>query len=189
MSANQQPPQPPSDPPERELAAPTCSDDEFRSTMREWILQEMRKLSKDCDEINRQNACAGGMRWFKAQDETDSIKVLEKLLAQDKWDYFRWLVMRLMDKPQCVEWAIYCAEQVIGIYEKKYPDDDRPRKAIEAAKAYLASPCDATKKASAADAAADAAAAAYAADADSRKQMRNTLAKFAIEILQKASEQ
>ena len=182
------------------------------------------------------NACAVGMRWFKAQKETDSSKVLEKLLAEDQWDYFRWLAVRLMDKPQCVQWAIYCAEQVIGIYEKKYPDDVRPRKAIEAAKAYLANPCDATKKAAssatyaaddAADAAyaADAAAssatyaassassatfaaqsagagnsyAAYAADAaaddaddaaayaaDARQQMRTKMAKYAIEILQKA---
>ena len=31
-------------------------------------------------------------------------------------------------------WAIACAELVLPIFEEKYPNDDRPRKAIEAAK-------------------------------------------------------
>ena len=59
-------------------------------------------------------------------------------------------------------YAIYAAEQVIGIFEKKYPIDKRPRKAIEAAKAYLKRPCAETKKAAYAAAYA-AYAAAYAA--------------------------
>ena len=40
-------------------------------------------------------------------------------------------------KEDSVELAIFSAELVIDIFEKKYPGDDRPRKAIEAAKAYL----------------------------------------------------
>lgn len=36
-----------------------------------------------------------------------------------------------------VKLAIYSAELVIDIFEKQYPDDKRPRLAIEAAKAYL----------------------------------------------------
>ena len=39
-----------------------------------------------------------------------------------------------------VAFAILCAEAVIKIYEDKYPNDDRPRKAIEAAKNYLKIP-------------------------------------------------
>lgn len=67
-------------------------------------------------------------------------------------------------KTDSVELAIYAAELVLGIFEKKYPKDKRPRKAIEAAKDYLKNPN--KKTARAADAAAYAAyAAAYAADA------------------------
>ena len=51
--------------------------------------------------------------------------------------------------------AIYCAEQVIKIYEYEYPGDSRPRDAIKAAKAYLKEPN--KKRAYAADAAAYAA--------------------------------
>ncbi|WOI85966.1 DUF7666 domain-containing protein [Rhodococcus qingshengii] len=59
-----------------------------------------------------------------------------------------------------VRLAIYAAEQVIKIYEDKYPDDTRPRDAIKAAKAYLRNPTAAA--AARADAAARAAAAARA---------------------------
>ena len=36
--------------------------------------------------------------------------------------------------------AIFSAKLVIGIYEKQYPNDDRPRKAIEAAVRYQKNP-------------------------------------------------
>jgi hypothetical protein len=44
--------------------------------------------------------------------------------------------------------AIQSAEKVLFIWEEKYPDDKRPRKAIEAAKAYLANPTEDNGKAS-----------------------------------------
>ena len=63
-----------------------------------------------------------------------------------------------------VAFAILCAESVLKVYEDKYPTDDRPRKAIEAAKEYLKNPS--ANAAHAAYAAANAAhAAAYAAHA------------------------
>ena len=33
-------------------------------------------------------------------------------------------------------WSCDCAEHVLPIFERTYPDDDRPRKAIEAGRAY-----------------------------------------------------
>lgn len=41
--------------------------------------------------------------------------------------------------------AVDCAEHVLHIFEEKYPDDTRPRKAIEAARAYLAGEIDETE--------------------------------------------
>jgi len=71
--------------------------------------------------------------------------------------------------------AVWCAEQCLPIFEKSVPTDDRPRKAIEAAKVFIENPTDENKRAgsAAADAAADAArvaayAAAYAAYAAAR---------------------
>ena len=84
------------------------------------------------------------------------------------------LVPRMMntasgDKRLSVQLAVFCAERVLPIFEARYADDDRPRKAIEAACEWLRTgkkPADdaaAAYAVYAADAAAAAAAAAYAA--------------------------
>ena len=70
------------------------------------------------------------------------------------------LIMRSMgtasdDRVLSVRLAIWCARQVLPIFEAKHPDDLRPRSAIEAAEAWADCPCD--------DHAADAAYAANAA--------------------------
>ena len=57
-----------------------------------------------------------------------------------------------------IEFACRCSERVLHIYEDKYPDDKRPRKAIEAARIYIIE-----KSPAAWDAARDAAGAARAA--------------------------
>jgi hypothetical protein len=107
-------------------------------------------------------------------------------LEQDNkqvWESMRVVKAYEWTKPDSVAMSIYAAELVIGIYEKEYPDDKRPRKAIEAAKAWLENPTDENKRfaayaasaasyaaasyaASAASAASAAAYAAYAASAD-----------------------
>tara|TARA_B100001094_G_scaffold241771_1_gene237696 strand:- start:2447 stop:3037 length:591 start_codon:yes stop_codon:yes gene_type:complete len=70
-----------------------------------------------------------------------------------------------LDVRLAVTIAIFFAEDALPIWEKQYPEDIRPRKAIEAAKVYLASPCLST-----ADAAY--AAAAHAADASDSAALR-----------------
>jgi hypothetical protein len=91
-----------------------------------------------------------------------------------------------MTKEQRVQYAIFAAEQVIHIYEKKYPEDKRPRQAIEAAKAYLENPCAKTKAAAAAAAYAAYAAAyaAYAAAAAARNKMRLTILQYGIKLVE-----
>ena len=116
------------------------------------------------------------------------VEVRGEVIRQD--DKQVWSEMRIVEayewtKEDSVKLAIYAAELVIEIYEKKYPNDDRPRKAIEAAKAYLKTPSDA-----AADAATDAAAyatdaAAYAAYAAARAVAYAARAAAKEEILKK----
>ena len=80
------------------------------------------------------------------------------------WEEMRVIKAYHWTKQDSIEFAIYAAELVIDIYEKKYPNDKRPREAIEAAKKYVeALKSGDTDAADAAYAAADAA--AYAADA------------------------
>ena len=59
-------------------------------------------------------------------------------------------------------YAADCAKRVLGLYEKQYPKDDRPRKAIQAARDFA----NGLITEDAADAAANAAYAAYAASAN-----------------------
>ena len=67
------------------------------------------------------------------------------------------------DKTTSVTMAIYAAEQVLKIYEDKYPNDNRPHDAIKAAKAYLKDSNKKNQDAAAYAANAAANAAAYAA--------------------------
>lgn len=50
------------------------------------------------------------------------------------------IVTNLFTKEQNIKWAILVAESVLHIFEDKYPNDKRPREAIEAAKRYLKHP-------------------------------------------------
>jgi hypothetical protein len=115
------------------------------------------------------NACYDGISWFKKQfkkqkaAEIEGLDVVEKLIDEKRLPWANWLIVRLMTRKQKVQYAVFAAEQVINLFEKKYPDDKRPRKAIEAAKTWISDPSEENRRA--ADAAADAYA-AYAAYAD-----------------------
>ena len=77
-------------------------------------------------------------------------------------------------------YAVFSAEQVIDIYEKKYPDNKKPRLAIEAAKKCIEDPSSKNKNdAYAADAAAYADSAAAA-----RKEMQDRIIKYGISLLE-----
>ena len=123
------------------------------------------------------------------------VEVRGKSIIQD--DKQCWSEMRIVKayqwtKEDSVSLAIFAAELVIDIYEKKYPKDDRPRKAIEAAKEWLKNPSAAAANAAkaavyaaanaayaAANAAANAAkAAANAANANA--EIRNKCAAFVL---------
>ena len=124
----------------------------------------MKKVTKKFLESH--HACSSGMAWVTENKliGLSDIDFLKKLMESEKYEWANWLIVRLINKTQKVQYAIFAAEQVLYIFEKKYPKDLRPRKAIEVAKEYLAHPSIKTK--AAADAAAAAAyAAAYAADA------------------------
>jgi hypothetical protein len=64
-----------------------------------------------------------------------------------------------------VQWAAECAKRVLRHYEDRYPEDKRPREAIQAALKWAKDPTEANRAATAAAYAADAAYAAYAAAA------------------------
>ena len=132
--------------------------------------------------LKGKSACKEGYEWSLKQDGFEDgievIKFLNTLVEDGHWDWANWVIARAMTRPQYLAYAIFSSKQVIDIFEKKYPKDDRPRKAIEAAKKVLGNDTEenraaayaahAAAYAAAADAAYDAAAyaaAAYAAHA------------------------
>ena len=127
--------------------------------------------------LERMNACSEGVEAFKGKyKRVNVVDLIQDNLkgSREELEWLNWLIVRCMTYKQYVSYAVYAAEQVIAIYEKKYPNDKRPRKAIDAAKKCIKNPTAKNKKAAyaaayaAADAAADAdayGAAAYAADA------------------------
>ena len=124
----------------------------------------MKKITKEF--LQKINACSSAMEvgeenkaFNKPADE-----MINSIMDYGRFDWANWLIVRLINKKQKVQYAIFAAELVVDIYEKRCPDNDKPRKAIEAARAYLKNPCKKTKDA--AYAAADAAAAYAAAAAD-----------------------
>jgi hypothetical protein len=112
--------------------------------------------------LKKESACSEGYQYFlsKHTNSFDASELLKNLIADKKYPWGIWILQRTLSKTDLVRLAVFSAEQVIGVFEKKYPDDDRPRKAIEAAKEYIKNPT-----AYAADAADAASSAAYAADA------------------------
>ena len=112
--------------------------------------------------LKEKSACSEGIVWFTAQEEVDAVKVLEKLIKEKKLDWANWTIARVMSYRQYVSYAVFAAEQVIDLYEKEYPDNKRPREAIEAAKKCIKDPSGKNKVAAHAAYAADAAAHAAA---------------------------
>jgi hypothetical protein len=74
------------------------------------------------------------------------------------------------DKRLAVTIAVFFAEDALSFWEAEFPENMRPRKAIEAAKEWLANPCEETVDAANAAYAANAAAAATTAAANAAAQ-------------------
>jgi hypothetical protein len=102
----------------------------------------------------------------EARDWARGKSLAEVWRSCDRADWLLWLCGRMAGqegwptRPQIILVACLCAERALPLFERKYPNDDRARKAIEAARAWANSPTE--DRRSAAGGAAYAAAAAYA---------------------------
>lgn len=93
----------------------------------------------------KHNACGKGMIFVTEHKliGTDECQFIRQLVKLDKHDWALWLLVRRLDRKDRIRFAVYCAKDVLPGYEAEYPNDDCPRKAIEAAEACIA---DNTKK-------------------------------------------
>jgi hypothetical protein len=125
----------------------------------------MIKITKQF--LRKHDACTDGYkRFFELFPKgTDVLTGVKGLIKDDKLEWANWLICRCFNRKQKIQYAIYAAEQVLYIFEKRHPDNDKSRKAIEAAKQVLKKNSKQNRAAAAAYAGDAAAAYAYAADA------------------------
>ena len=85
--------------------------------------------------LEEKAACREGVEWFINQKEDNPLKIIKLFIVnKEHLNWANWLIVRIMSRKQYLQYAVYAAEQVIDIYEKRHPKDKRPREAIEAAK-------------------------------------------------------
>ncbi len=145
--------------------------------------------------LKSKSACIEGINWFQNQTDTNAVDIINKFISEDRFSWANWLISNILNRKNQIQYAIFAAEQVLFIFEKKYPNDKRPRLAIDAAKNHLnaTDATDATYTANAsyaaevahtakvADAATYAADAAFhAADAD----IRIKILKYGIDLIE-----
>jgi len=94
--------------------------------------------------LQSKGACLESLEEWHKETDHGTLTTLNRLIDKNP-EWGNWLICRLMNKKQAVKYAVFAAEQVIDIYEKAYPNDKRPRNAIEAAKEYLKNPSKKTK--------------------------------------------
>ena len=92
------------------------------------------------EKLREAGACESGLEWLRNLGTLDAESVIQIGIKQGKHIDVCYGLSFAMNKKQRVTWAIFCAELCLDNFEKVYPADGRPRKAIEAAKFYLDRP-------------------------------------------------
>ena len=87
--------------------------------------------------IEERQPCEEGVKWYNSRTDKTPLGLLDGLIAEKRYEWSNWFVSRILDRKDRMRFSVFCAEQVLDIFEKKFPDDKRPRLAIEAAKKVL----------------------------------------------------
>ena len=149
--------------------------------------------------LKKHHACDNATAWFLSQHEKDLFILFKRLAGEGKpLEWGNWLLSKKLCKLNKIRYAVFAAEQVLPLFTQKYPDDDRPVAAIEAAKNYIKNPtkknadaaayaaADAADAAHAAHAAAYAAyAAAHAAHAAAKREMQIKIINYGLTLLKR----
>ena len=91
---------------------------------------EYMKENCGCYELERLLSCS----FMKSESVSLQSVIESEIPIKDK---FWFLCKKVLTKEENQKVAIDLAKSVLSIYENKYPEDLRPRKAIEAAESYL----------------------------------------------------
>lgn len=73
--------------------------------------------------LEEKSAYSGCFSWFvnQADFETDGLKLVEKLIKEEKLGWADWLIVRLMSREQYISYIVYKSGQVIDIQTHAVP--------------------------------------------------------------------
>jgi len=77
------------------------------------------------------------VEWFIEQNDTNVVSLINKAFEsgrEEVLDFFNFVIDHFLNRTGRIKYAVFAAEQVVGIFEKKYPKENRIREAIDAAK-------------------------------------------------------
>ena len=100
----------------------------------------MNKLRKfTLEDLKALKPCVEALDWIDEQpDKTPSV--LWDACPRSDWLFWILRHVRPLNKKESVKMAVLFAEGCLDKFENCFPDDKRPRQAIEAAKRYLKNP-------------------------------------------------
>ena len=133
--------------------------------------------------LQQKSACSSGMDWYEKNGKPDTVEVCITALCGDPkptetLSYANWLLSKTLTEDNCCRYAIFAARQVLDIFEKQYPADNRPRAAVEAGEKYVI-----THNADDRAAARAAGAAARAAGSAEGEKMYRTIIAYGVDLL------
>jgi hypothetical protein len=93
----------------------------------------MIKINKDI--LKELKPCEGRYKNYLQHYSEFDGEIIE-FLSLDKIEYSDkiWVAKRLISKEISISWAVKCAESVLPIFKRKYPNDNRVENCINAAK-------------------------------------------------------
>jgi hypothetical protein len=91
-------------------------------------------------DLKSHEPCTAGYQWARENNIASLSEAFAKLERSDWWLWLADAYGVPLDKPRLVTFAADCAERVLPKLEAHYPDDMRPRRAIEAARAWVTCP-------------------------------------------------
>ena len=86
--------------------------------------------------LKKMGACSEGVDWFRENYGTKTVNAVDAVrlsLRQGKHSDCNWLLSTALNRENKIRYACYAAKQVLEIFEEQYPNEKRPRQAINAA--------------------------------------------------------
>lgn len=80
------------------------------------------------------------LNWFLRQNETDGIKLIQKLINDDMLYASTPIIAYILDKNVRRDYVVFIAKIIFNTWKKKYPNNEQTHKAIEATRDFINNP-------------------------------------------------